>query len=295
LYYLYFEQFPKSQSILFERVHFQALLGFAVGVGRVDAFWMNDRVIWLAGCPVMDFPALAELGGWVRQGFSLRVPGVEVRVDREAALGRLRDCHEAVARELGFRREQLALAEQVHGAEVGWVGGEWDGEVVGGVDGLATGVAGRVLGIHVADCCAVYVVDPVRRVVALMHSGRKGSELGVVRRGIECLEERAGSRPADLVVQLSPCIRPPHYEVDFAEWIRREAMACGVPAGQIHDDGVCTASDRERFYSYRAEKGKTGRMFALLGVADRDGGQGERAEDGSGLEGGFSGSTPGVG
>ncbi|MFM7605090.1 MAG: laccase domain-containing protein, partial [Prosthecobacter sp.] len=27
----------------------------------------------------------------------------------------------------------------------------------------------------------------------------------------------------------------------------------------------CTTSDRNRFYSYRLEKGRTGRMLALLG------------------------------
>jgi hypothetical protein len=29
---------------------------------------------------------------------------------------------------------------------------------------------------------------------------------------------------------------------------------------------VCTACDLARYYSYRAEKGKTGRMLALLGL-----------------------------
>ncbi|MFN0128298.1 MAG: polyphenol oxidase family protein, partial [Verrucomicrobiales bacterium] len=151
--------------------------------------------------------------------------------------------------------------------------------VMAGVDGLATAEEGVGLGIHVADCCAVYVVDAVRRAVALLHSGRKGSESGIVRRAIELLEERVGSRPEDLVVQLSPCIRPPRYEVDFASWIRRDARSCGVPAGQIHDDGVCTASDLGRYYSYRAEKGRTGRLFALLGmVGHPEGGEAGRGE-----------------
>jgi hypothetical protein len=35
---------------------------------------------------------------------------------------------------------------------------------------------------------------------------------------------------------------------------------------QIHDAGACTACDIDRYYSYRAEKGKTGRMLALLGL-----------------------------
>ena len=76
--------------------------------------------------------------------------------------------------------------------------------------------------------------------------------------------ERFGSDPANMIVQLSPCIRPPHYEVDFAAEIIRQCRALGVQ--QIHDSGICTACDLDRYYSYRAEKGKTGRMLAVLGL-----------------------------
>jgi copper oxidase (laccase) domain-containing protein len=61
---------------------------------------------------------------------------------------------------------------------------------------------------------------------------------------------------------LGPCIRPPHYEIDFAAEIERQAHACGVR--QYHDCGICTASHLDRYYSYRAEKGKTGRMWAVF-------------------------------
>nr|MBA2241521.1 laccase domain-containing protein [Chthoniobacterales bacterium] len=68
--------------------------------------------------------------------------------------------------------------------------------------------------------------------------------------------------PEDLIVQLSPCIRPPHYEIDFAAQIIAQCRERGVE--NVHDCAVCTACDLERYYSYRAEKGRTGRMLALL-------------------------------
>ena len=55
-----------------------------------------------------------------------------------------------------------------------------------------------------------------------------------------------------------------HYEVDFAAQIVRQCRALGVK--EIHDPAVCTACDLDRYYSYRAEKGKTGRMVALIGL-----------------------------
>ena len=78
--------------------------------------------------------------------------------------------------------------------------------------------------------------------------------------------ERFGVEPVDIIVQLSPCIRPPTYEVDFARTIREDCLAAGVPAEQVHDDGTCTSSDHDRYYSYRIEKGKTGRMLALMAI-----------------------------
>lgn len=133
-----------------------------------------------------------------------------------------------------------------------------------GCDGIITNRREVALGIYVADCCAVYIVDPKKPAIGLVHSGKKGTELGVVTNAIAQMKAHFGSNPADLVVQLSPCIRPPHYEVDFAATIIGQCRAQGVK--QIHDSGICTACHPDLYYSYRAEKGRTGRMLALLAL-----------------------------
>jgi copper oxidase (laccase) domain-containing protein len=133
-----------------------------------------------------------------------------------------------------------------------------------GCDGIITNQRRVALGIYVADCCAVYIVDPKTRAIGLVHSGRKGTELGVVTNAINQMVDRFSSNPANMIVQLSPYIRPPHYEIDFAAEIMRQSRAFGVK--EIHDSGICTACDLDSYYSYRAEKGKTGRMLALLGL-----------------------------
>jgi copper oxidase (laccase) domain-containing protein len=74
------------------------------------------------------------------------------------------------------------------------------------------------------------------------------------------------------VVQLSPCIRPPFYEVDFAAQIVAQLKAGGVR--RIYDCGENTGADLERFYSYRVERGLTGRMLAFLTLTEGDGGLG---------------------
>jgi len=132
-----------------------------------------------------------------------------------------------------------------------------------------TAEEGELLGIYVADCGAVYISDPVRGVLALLHSGKKGTEGNITGKAIAMMGERFGSKPEDLVVALAPCIRPPAYEVDFASEIKRQAMKAGVPEAQFSDSGVCTSSDLKKYYSYRVEKGSTGRMLALLGRLKR--------------------------
>ncbi|HEX3818667.1 MAG TPA: laccase domain-containing protein, partial [Chthoniobacterales bacterium] len=92
--------------------------------------------------------------------------------------------------------------------------------------------------------------------------------LGIAANAIAKMQENFGSRPADLIVQLSPCIRPPHYEIDFAAEIVRQLRAAGVR--EVHDSGRCTACDLTNYYSYRAEKARTGRMLALLALQGSD-------------------------
>ena len=214
--------------------------------------------------PVEFFPALTATGV-VRHGFVGRIAGIDVATDRAEALNRLDAAHRAIRFEFGLGDRVLATAEQVHGNQVAVIDRPLHREqCFDGADGLVTDQAAVSLGVYVADCCAVFIVDPKRRCLGLVHSGRKGTELAIVSRAIETMSTRFGSVPRDLVVQLGPSIRPPHYEVDFTAEIIRQATASGVT--QIYDSGVCTACDLSRYYSYRAEKGRTGRMLAMMGL-----------------------------
>jgi polyphenol oxidase len=212
-----------------------------------------------------QFPALGALPN-VIHGFTLRAADIEVSHDKTEALARLDSMHREIRREHGLGRSPLITAQQVHGKRIGVVDQATAGEkCFESCDGLVTNQREVCLGIYVADCCAVFIVDPMRNAIGLVHSGKKGTELGIASNAIRSMSEHFGSRPADLVVQLSPCIRPPHYEVDFAAEIVRQCRALGVTA--VHDCGVCTACDLDRYYSYRAEKGRTGRMLAFLALA----------------------------
>ena len=221
--------------------------------------------------PFEQFPALSAIG-ICRHVFIQRIPGIDVSHDKAEVLERLDAAHREIRNATGFGDWPMFTAEQVHENKIAIVDRAVASAVLSGVDGgefpacdgIITNQRSVALGIYVADCCAVYIVDPKTPAIGLVHSGRKGTELGVVTNAIRQMIERFGSDPASMIVQLSPCIRPPHYEVDFAAEISRQCRTLGVQ--HIHDSGICTACDLGRYYSYRAEKGKTGRMLAVLGL-----------------------------
>ena len=212
------------------------------------------------GVPVEQFAALSETG-IVLHGFTLRITGLDVRADRVTALQRL-DKYHALAL-AGFGTRSLRLAHQVHGNGIAIVDRQ-SAKITPGVDGLITGDAGVTLGIYVADCCAIYLVDPIRKVIGLVHSGKKGTVLNIAGECVREMQETFGSDPRHIVAQLSPCIRPPNYEVDFAAGICRQLQSAGVQ--RVRDCCENTGADLNRFYSYRMEKGQTGRMLAFLAL-----------------------------
>jgi Uncharacterized conserved protein len=197
----------------------------------------------------------------VEHGFILRIPGLDVQTDRQAALQRLEQYHRDQLATIGTR--SLKQAEQVHGSGVARIDAG-SATRTEGVDGLVTADPEVVLGIYVADCCAIYLVDPVRRAIGLAHSGKKGTEQNIVGSAVQKLRINFGSEPKDLIAVLSPCIRPPYYEVDFAQSIVAQLRTENV--SKIYDNQDNTGFDLDRFYSYRIEKGRTGRMLAYLAL-----------------------------
>ena len=199
--------------------------------------------------------------------FILRHPKLPVNLySKDDALKILRPYYEEGIKILGYTSNDVVAAEQIHGDQT-LIVDEAQGldSPMPSVDGLITFQKGVLLGVYVADCCAVYIADKYSRAVALVHSGKKGSQMGIVKKALLMLKNH-GVDSEDAVVQLSPCIRPPAYEADFAAWIRRDCLECGVPANSIHDNLECTSQDLETYYSYRLERGKTGRMLALIGI-----------------------------
>ena len=164
---------------------------------------------------------------------------------------------------LGFAPNRFASAEQTHGNGVAAVF-ETTGERVPMVDALVTTAKGLPLVIRCADCAAVFIVDQRTPAIGLVHSGKKGTLANVVENTLTMMNQRFGTDAGDCLALISPSIGPCHYEMDIWSGIETQLREAGVR--EIHNPRVCTACHLERYFSYRAENGNTGRMLAVLSL-----------------------------
>jgi YfiH family protein len=176
---------------------------------------------------------------------------------------------------LGNQVHQTAV--EFHGSAKGWVQLE-------GLDGHATATKGILLTVTVADCIPVYLLDPVKRAIALLHAGWRGTAGHILAQGVETLSEAVGSEPSDLVMHCGVGICGNCYEVGS-----EVMLGCGKPAdgagpwhldlrsvlseqaalleiGAVSVSDWCSAHDARFFYSHRRSGGSDGRMVAYLGI-----------------------------
>jgi hypothetical protein len=223
-------------------------------------------------------PALEGIPGLVH-GFERfeGSPRTETRDEGRARVG------EALA-----RHGRLHLLRQVHGSRVA----EAPFEAPPEADAVTAREAGALVGVETADCLPALLIDPVRRAVAAVHAGWRGTAQGVAARALEALV-RGGSRPEDLIAALGPGIGPCCYEVgdelrpefgalaaavfrpgprgrphlDVREANVRQLRAAGVRARSIHHVAECTCCLPGRYHSFRRDGAGTGRMISFVGFA----------------------------
>jgi hypothetical protein len=170
-------------------------------------------------------------------------------------------------------------------------------------DGLLTAEAGVSLNLMYADCVPLYFYDPVRRVVGLAHAGWKGTVGNIARTAVSRMSEVYGSKPEELLAAIGPSIGVCCYEVDEAvagkvrpvlegtgatpaerEEVLQDGRTpgkymlnlqtfnrlllteAGILSSHIELSHLCTSCNTDRFFSHRAEGGRTGRMVAWIAL-----------------------------
>jgi copper oxidase (laccase) domain-containing protein len=158
----------------------------------------------------------------------------------------------------------VVWGEQVHGAGVASIGGAPAGGLVEvpGVDALICGERGVCLVAWGADCPIVYIADVKKRIIALVHSGRAGSEDRILTACVGKMAREFASSAADCVAAVSPSIGPCCYPVDLWRSIEEECRSLGI--GTHVNARACTACRPALFFSYRRERDGCGRMLGAM-------------------------------
>ena len=108
----------------------------------------------------------------------------------------------------------VVQAHQVHGFRVAVVDRpDITRDALGDYDALVTGVPGCAVGVHTADCVPILIYNPVRRVVAAVHSGWKGTVQRISQKVLFVMKQEFGSRPEELRVAIGPAIGPDSFQV----------------------------------------------------------------------------------
>ncbi len=203
--------------------------------------------------------------------------------------------------DLGVNPAEIVAGHQVHGQGVAVVtdsdkgrgARSWD-TVIPATDALITATPGVPLTTYYADCVPVFLLDPVRRVIAVVHAGWKGTVLRIAKSTLDMMVRRFGTDLATCLAAIGPSIGPCCYQVDAVvadpvsaafpalagellvadgsgRWKlnlwqanREVLLEAGLPTEAISTSSICTSCRNDVFFSHRADGGRTGRMAAVL-------------------------------
>ena len=202
----------------------------------------------------------------------------------------------ALTREIASRWGEgigLVTCTQVHGTAVVFARNPTAGwREVGKCDAIWSDRPRVAIGIKVADCLPVTLIDADHGVMANIHSGWRGASGGIVVETIESMRRLSPFSPGTARAWLGPSIRSCCFEVgeevvgafgarygdvtefvspgargrphfDLAALTRRLLRDAGLAGSSIVDSGLCTRCEGSIFHSYRRDAASAGRMLAL--------------------------------
>lgn len=197
--------------------------------------------------------------------------------------------------------ENLVWAKQVHNNDVKIVNAADAGpagivEAVGQYDGLVTNNHNISLCIFTADCVPVLLCDKSAGVIAALHCGWKPLTKDIIKNGLNAMFQ-LGANSKNIQAAIGPGIASccfetdidvvealdslifedarscyhfekniNKYHVDLKLAVRLRLLQLGILKDNIKTLDLCTSCNNDKFFSYRADDGKTGRMASIISL-----------------------------
>lgn len=164
-------------------------------------------------------------------------------------------------------------------------------------DAIITNLRGLPIAVLTADCLPILLIDLYRRAIAVVHAGRIGTYLRIVRKTAKEMKNTFDILSKDLLIGIGPGIGGCCYELDergiqsfreetsyYDDFIdrrgknrylldlaganERQLLELGVLSKNIFSTRLCTACDTENFFSHRAVRGEDKRMMGLIMLSE---------------------------
>ena len=187
-----------------------------------------------------------------------------------------------ITRKLDYNAKDLAIPEQVHSTVVEFA--RFPG-LYPAADGLVTTNSNILLTLKVADCVPVYLYEPRKNMIGLVHSGWRGTVGKIVPNAIQLMQKN-GAETGEIRCFLGPAIGICCYEVgvevahkfddeakmklEDRKWkvglhdqINLQLASSGILEENIQTSDMCTYESRD-CHSYRRDGDNVGRMFAFM-------------------------------
>jgi YfiH family protein len=160
-------------------------------------------------------------------------------------------------------------------------------------DAALSSRADIILGVQVADCVPILLLDRRQGVVGAVHAGWRGTAARILPKTIAALVHTYGTRSQDVLLALGPSIRGCCYEVgaevldavqaatggdgyhhrrwgkphvDLQEANRLQATGAGISWTNISITTQCTCCHPRRYHSFRRDAGRQGRQGGFIGL-----------------------------
>ena len=153
-------------------------------------------------------------------------------------------------------------------------------------DAIISTQQGETLGIFTADCIPIFILDVDTPAIGIAHAGWRGTLARIASKTIIKMKTNFGTQTQNCLVHLGPSIQKCCYTVNtelldqfvnhFGNEVKNKNRLClqtanliqmvdiGVPNDAISISPFCSSCHTDKFYSYRAEGGKTGRMLSFV-------------------------------
>lgn len=191
-----------------------------------------------------------------------------------------------------FKSKKIIRGIQTHSDNIKIIDNSEDIEhnVYDNIDGFITDKKNIVLSTTYADCVPIFFYDKSKKIIGISHSGWKGTYKKISQNIIKNMVEIFNSSLEDIIVGIGPSIGENSYEVgeellekfsnigledcftrkngnlyfNIKEANKKIVLSAGISEENIEMSHNCTFNQKDEFYSYRRDKGDTGRMAGMI-------------------------------